>query len=151
MKERIAVLLLAVAVVANYFAAKGKASIPAPPAPALEIDLSSAFQGPTAAEDAAALASMADAIADMIEWDGAQPEPMLKTGRALDQLRTRTRQFMFKGESLGERHPKMRQIVGDFLVAHLGEDGGEITPEKRAAWSSAYRDIARSARHAISH
>lgn len=150
MKERVAIIVLAIAVVVQFWTAHRPSPVPVPQ-PVLEIDLSSAFQGQTAAEDAAALAAMADAVADMIEWDGAQPDPMLKTGKALDQLRTRTRQFMFKGESLGDRHPKMRQIVGDFLASHLGTDGGEITPEKRAAWVNAYREIARSARHAISH
>lgn len=147
-KVAVAVALVCCALVAHY-AVTHRAN--PTPVPALEIDLSSAFQGPTAAEDAASLACMADAIADMIEWDGQQSEPLLASGTALDQLRTRTRQFMLKGSSLGDRHPKMRQIVADFLVAHLGEDAGEIDADKRAAWVSAYREIARSARHAISH
>lgn len=147
MKERIALLLLAVAVGVHFLTAS-TAHTPTPN-PALEIDLSSAFSGPTAAEDAAALAAMSDAIADMIEWDGSQEKPMLTSGKSLDALRTRTRQFMFKGSSLGDRHPKMRQIVSDYLDAHLGNSGGEITAEQRAAWVNAYREIARSARHAI--
>jgi hypothetical protein len=92
---------------------------------------------------------MSAAVAEMIEWDGKQPEPMLTTARSLDQLRTRTREFLCKGESIGERNPKVRQIVGDYLESHLGTSGGAITPEQRASWVSAYREVSRAARYAI--
>lgn len=147
-RAHIAALMLAAAAGLYWFTAKPSPP-PSPPQPAAEIDLSSAFTGPTSGEDAAALAAMCDSIADMIEWDGAQAEPLLSTGKSLDQLRTRTRQFQFRGQSLGDRHPKMRQIVGDFLIAHLGSDGGKVTVEQRAVWVSTYREIARAARHAI--
>lgn len=147
-RAHIAALML-VAAAALYWWAGGRQSPPPPPPPAAEIDLTSAFSGPTAGEDASSLAAMCEAVADMIEWDGAQPEPLLSTGKALDQLRTRTRQFQFRGQSLGDRHPKMRQIVGDFLAAHLGSDGGKVTVEQRAQWVSTYREIAKAARHAV--
>jgi hypothetical protein len=146
MRVRIAVLLIALAAAMYFFAAPTRSP---DPQPRPEIDLTSAFQGETAADDAATIAAMADEVASVIEWDGAQAEPLLTTGRSLDQLRTRTRQFLCRGESLGERHPKVRQIVGDYLETKLGTAGGSITPEQRAAWVAAYREIARSARHAI--
>jgi hypothetical protein len=150
-KSRLAYLLIAGAAALYFWTARPSVAPPAPPSPPLEIDLSSAFQGERAAEDAATLAVMADEIANVIEWDGRQQEPLLITGRSLDQLRTRTREFLCRGESLGERHPKMRQIVSDFLEAHLGTSGGDVSPEQRASWVTAYREVARSARHAISH
>ena len=147
MRTRVAVILIAVAAALYFFSAPVRSP---DPRPATEIDLSSAFQGGRASDDAATLAAMSDEVANVIEWDGAQTEPILTTGRSLDQLRTRTREFLCRGESLGERHPKMRQIVGDYLETKLGTAGGNITPEQRAAWVAAYREVARSARNAIS-
>jgi len=120
------------------------------PAPPGALDLRGTFQGATAAEDAATLAAMADEIANVIEYDGEQEEPLLGTGLALDALRTRTREFVLQGQSLGQRHPAMRNIVAGYLESELGTSGGAITNEQRAKWVSAYREIARSARHAIS-
>lgn len=148
MRIKAAIGLVAVAAALYFLAVPSKAP-PSPPSPALEIDLSGAFQGPRAADDAALLAEMTGAVADMIEWDGSQPEPMLTTGRALDQLRTRTREFLCRGESIGERNPRVRQIVGDFLESHLGTSGGSVTPEQRAAWVKAYREVSRASRYAI--
>ncbi len=148
MKARLAILLLVAAAIAYAMspATPGPAPTPTPPA---AIDLVGAFQGANAADDAATLAAMADEIASVIEWDGEQESPALKTGRALDELRTRTREFMCRGESLGEKHPAMRQKVSDYLDEQLGNSGGEVTPEQRAKWVNAYREISRSARHAI--
>ena len=147
MKFRIAMGLIGLAAALHFFTARTQ---PVPlPSPPLEIDLTAAFQGPRAADDAALLAEMAAAVAEMIEWDGKQPEPLLTTAHSLDQLRTRTREFLCKGESIGERNPKVRQIVGDFLESHLGTSGGAITPEQRASWVSAYREVSRAARYAI--
>lgn len=114
------------------------------------IDMTAAFIGPTAAADASLLAAMADEVAGVIEYDGKQEKPLLTTGHQLDQLRTRTREWLMRGESLGERQPKVRQIVGEYLEAKLGHSGGEITAAQRDSWVAAYRDIARSARHALS-
>lgn len=148
MRARIAIALIGLAAALYFFTAPTRTP-PGPPSPPLEIDLSGAFQGQKASDDAALLAEMSGAVADMIEWDGSQPEPLLTTGRALDQLRTRTREFLCRGESIGERNPRVRQIVGDFLESHLGTSGGAITPEQRAAWVSAYREVSRAARYAI--
>ena len=145
MRTKVAIGLL-VAAAAIYVAT---ARTPATPLPAGAIDLTTAFVGPDAAKDASTVAGMSDAIAGMIEWDGTQSEPILKTGKSLDQLRTRTRQFLCGGESLGQKHPKVGELVGAYLTDKLGESGGEITPEQRDAWVAAYREIARSARHAI--
>lgn len=146
MRQTAAIALLVAA--AAIYSATGLT--PAPPVAPPAIDLTRAFVGPDAAKDAATLASMSDSLADMIEWDGKQAEPLLKTGKALDELRTRTRQFICEGRSLGEKHPRMCELVGAYLESQLGGDSGEIKPEQRAAWVNAYREIARSARHAIS-
>jgi hypothetical protein len=150
MRFKIAMGLLGLAAALYFFTAPTRIP-PGPPSPPLEIDLSSGFQGPRAADDAALLSEMAAAVAENIEWDGKQPEPLLKTAHSLDQLRTRTREFLCKGESIGERNPKVRQIVGDYLESKLGTSGGAITPEQRASWVSAYREVSRAASYAIAH
>jgi hypothetical protein len=119
---------------------------PAPkPNVPVAIDLSGSFDGPDAAVDCAIVAAMASEIADVIEWDGMQSEPLLTTGVALDQMRTRTREFLCKGVSLGEKYPLLRQKVASYLDEQVGNDGGELTPAARDKWVKAYRDIARSA------
>lgn len=148
MRLRLAATIVAIAAML-WFGSTPKPPIPGPSPAPLEIDLSSAFQGETAADDAAALAAMADELANVIEWDGKQTAPALTTGKSLDLMRTRTREFLMKGESLGERHPKMRQIVADYLQTKLGSSGGAISPEQRASWVSAYREVARASRSAI--
>lgn len=147
-KVAISVLLIGIAAALHFFAAP--TPVPQPPVAPPEIDLTAAFQGEHAAADAAVLASMSEEIANVIEWDGRQPEPVLVNGKSLDQLRTRTREFMLRGQSLGERHPRMREIVGEYLEKKLGTSGGSVTPEQRAAWAAAYREVARASRHAIS-
>lgn len=124
---------------------------PAPepePAPnALRLD--GLFVGEQAESDAALLAALCDEIADEIEWDGKQPEPMLATGVAFDTLRTRARIARIRGESIGDRQPRVRDEVTKFLDVELGEDGGPVDSEKRAEWVEAYRNIAEASRHAI--
>jgi hypothetical protein len=125
---------------------------PPPPGPeptpnALRLD--GLFVGETAESDAALLAAMCDEIADEIEWDGKQPEPMLATGVAFDTLRTRARIARIRGESIGDRQPRVRDEVAKFLDIELGEDGGPVDEAKRAAWVTAYRNIAEACRHAI--
>lgn len=143
MNQRIAIALV-LGAVAFWMYQKEDKPAPAPYEPTA-IDLRGAFDGPDAARDCAVVAAMASEIADVIEWDGMQSEPLLTTGVALDQMRTRTREFLCRGESLGEKYPLLRQKVASYLDEQVGNDGGELTPEARDKWVNAYRDIARSA------
>ncbi len=113
------------------------------------ISIAPLLQGETAAEDCALIAAMCEEVAQVIEWDGMQDEPLLATGTALDAFRTRTRRFLCRGESIGDRQPAVRDAVAAFLDERLGNDGGEVSPLQRAEWVRAYKDIAESARHAI--
>lgn len=119
---------------------------PTPQPTPVALDLAGSLQGETAASDAITLAEMADEIANVIEWDGQREEPVLTTGFALDKFRTSTREFLCRGESLGDRHPELRERVAAYLDEQLGDDGGDLTPEQRENWVDAYRVIARSAR-----
>jgi hypothetical protein len=126
------------------------ASSPATPAPAPAPDpaaftLRGKFVGPDAARDAALVAALCTELANEIEWDASQPEPLIRTGVAFDELRVRSRVLLCRGESLGAKHPLARQAIEDYLNTVAGTAGGPLTPEQKAKWISAYREVARAA------
>ena len=138
-----AIALLIAAVIA--FAPSRPAPAPSPaPAPPDTFTLRGKFVGPSAASDAATLAALCDELASCIEWDGAH-EQRLKTGVAFDELRVAAREMRCRGESIGARQPHVRDAVHRFLDDAVGSSGGPVTPESRAAWVSALRDLARAA------
>lgn len=122
---------------------------PAPTPPPGELDLSGAFVGETAADDAAIVAALAGELADCIEYDQMQAEPVLTTGLALDHLRTQARLFRCDGRSLGQVHPELAKRVGEYLDRKLGNAGGPVGPEQLAKWIAAYREIERAATRVI--
>ena len=139
-RSRLTACLVAVAVAAYFIPATAPT-----PQPDGELNLSKAFSGLTALEDASLVSALCGEIADVIDWDALMGSPVLTTGNKLDTLRTRSREMFCRGESIGDRQPKMRDLVARFLDSRLGVSGGPVTPEQRAAWSSAYREIARAA------
>lgn len=122
----------------------GPTPTPAPPPPEA-FSLRGKFSGPDAAADAAKTAALMDELAAELEWDSMQPQPLLKTGVAFDELRIRARLLLCRGESLGEKHPRARDAIKEFLDEQAGTSGGPLTPEQRAAWIAAYRAIGRAA------
>lgn len=115
------------------------------PAPTGAFTLKGKFSGPDAAADAATTAALMEELASELEWDAMQPQPLLKTGVAFDELRIRARLLLCRGESLGEKHPRARDAIKEFLDARAGTSGGPLTPEQRAAWIAAYREVGRAA------
>ena len=109
------------------------------------LSLAGVFSGPSASEDASVIGSMCLELADELEWDGMQTQPMYKTGVSFDELRKVARQFRCRGISIGERQPAARDIIAGYFEKHVGEDGGPVTPEQRAAWIAAFRDVGRAA------
>ena len=138
-----AVALLVAAVIA--FAPNRPAPTPSPaPAPPDAFTLRGKFVGPTAAEDASTMAALCGELAECIEYDG-KHDQRLKTGVAFDELRIAAREMRCKGESIGARQPQVRDAVHKFLDDAVGSSGGPVTPESRAAWVSALRDLSRAA------
>ena len=138
-----AVALLVAAVIA--FAPSRQAPAPGPsPLPPDAFSLRGKFIGPSAAADASIMAALCGELADCIEYDG-NHEQRLKTGVALDDLRVAAREMRCKGESIGARQPAVRDAVHRFLDDAVGSSGGPVTPESRAAWVSALRDLSRAA------
>ena len=142
-KHVAAVALLAAAVIA--FAPPRQAPQPSPvPVPPDVFTLRGKFIGPTAAGDAATLSALCDELASCIEYDG-QHDQRLKTGVAFDELRIAAREMRCRGESIGARQPHVREAVHKFLDDAVGSSGGPVTPESRAAWVKALRDLSRAA------
>ena len=138
-----AVALLVAAVIA--FAPNRPAPAPGPaPAPPDAFTLRGKFIGPSAAADASTMAALCAELADCIEYDG-NHDQRLKTGVAFDDLRIAAREMRCEGESIGARQPQVRDAVHKFLDDAVGSSGGPVTPESRAAWVSALRDLSRAA------
>jgi hypothetical protein len=138
-----AVALLVAAVIA--FAPQRQAPTPTPsPAPPDAFSLRGKFVGPTAAEDASTMSALCGELAECIEYDG-QHDQRLKTGVAFDELRIAAREMRCRGESIGARQPQVRDAVHKFLDDAVGSSGGPVTPESRAAWVAALRDLSRAA------
>lgn len=134
--------IVAVALAANALESR---PLPLPPAPDGGLVLSGLFAGPTAGSDARIVEHLSAEIADCIEADGRSEKPRLSAGIHLDDLRTRAREFRCRGESIGDRQPAVSQAVAKFLDEAVGNSGGPVTPEQRAKWVDAYREIARAA------
>jgi hypothetical protein len=138
-----AVALLVAAVIA--FAPQRQAPAPTPaPAPPDAFTLRGKFIGPTAGSDSSIMAELCGSLADCIEYDG-NHDQRLKTGVAFDELRIAAREMRCRGESIGARQPQVRDAVHKFLDDAVGSSGGPVTPESRAAWVSALRDLSRAA------
>jgi hypothetical protein len=126
----------------------GSPVTPAPgpaPVPVGPIDLRGLFTGPTGAEDAAVVSALTGELADEIEWDGGQDAPRWKTGVAVDELRQAARELRCRGVSIGARQPAARDAIRVYLEEQVGTAGGPVTPEQRAKWVAALRDIGREA------
>jgi hypothetical protein len=115
------------------------------PQPPTGLVLKGLFIGPSAADDAAVVSALTGEIADCIQYDGTLADPRLKTGVALDDLRIAAREARCRGESIGVRQPKVRDAIHSYLDEVVGTSGGPVTPQERAKWVSAMRDISRAA------
>lgn len=120
------------------------------PTPAPDVGplvLRGTFLGPSASDDASLVGALCNELADEIEYDGTRPEAerYLRSGVAVDELRKAARVLRCRGTSIGDRQPQARDLIASYLDENVGTDGGALTPETRAAWVSAYRDIGRAA------
>lgn len=141
-----------VASLAFVWAGRGRMEpTPAPgPAPDAPITLVGKFSPtPEAAADAARMEALFGEIADDLEWDAMEPEPLYKNGVAFDELRVRAFDMRMKGESLGARHPRVRDEIRAYLDRTAGTSGGPLTPAQKATWVAAFREVKRAAGDAI--
>ena len=143
--KHVAAVALLVAAAIAFMPSRPSTPTPQPvPVPPDAFSLRGKFIGPTAAEDASTMAALCGELAECIDYDG-KHDQRLKTGVAFDELRIAAREMRCRGESIGNRQPQVRDAVHQFLDAAVGPSGGPVTPESRAAWVSAFRDLARAA------
>jgi hypothetical protein len=143
--KHVAVLALLVAAAIAFMPSRSSSPTPQPvPVPPDAFTLKGKFIGPTAAADAATLSALCDELASCIEYDGTHDQ-RLKTGVAFDELRIAAREARCKGDSIGARQPHVREAVHRFLDDAVGSSGGPVTPESRADWVAALRDLSRAA------
>lgn len=136
----------ALVVVAALWAMSGRKPVPTPAPEPTGLSLRGKFVGPTAASDAVMFSALCDEIADCLEVDGMREQgPRLTTGVAFDELRIAAREGRMRGESLGARQPHVRDAIHGYLDQAVGTAGGPVSPEQRARWIAAYREIARAA------
>ena len=142
-KHVAALALIAAAAIAFLPSKQAPAPTPAP-APPDAFTLRGKFIGPTAGSDSSIMAELCGSLADCIDYDGTHDQ-RLKTGVAFDELRIAAREMRCRGESIGARQPQVRDAVHKFLDDAVGSSGGPVTPESRAAWVAALRDLSRAA------
>ena len=143
--QYVAAIALLIAAVIAFSPSRSSTPTPTPvPVPPDSFTLRGKFIGVSAASDAATFSALCAELADCIEYDGSHDQ-RLKTGVAFDELRIAAREMRCRGESIGARQPQVRDAVHKFLDDAVGSSGGPVTPESRAAWVSALRDLARAA------
>lgn len=143
--QYVAAVALLVAAVIAFAPSRSSTPTPAPaPVPPDAFTLRGKFIGERASSDAATLSALCSELADCIEYDGSHDQ-RLRTGVAFDELRIAAREARCKGDSIGARQPHVREAVHRFLDDAVGASGGPVTPESRAAWVSALRDLSRAA------
>ena len=143
--KHVAAVALVVAAAIAFMPSRSSTPTPQPvPVPPDAFTLRGKFVGPTAAEDASTMSALCAELADCIEYDGSHDQ-RLKTGVAFDELRIAAREMRCRGESIGARQPAVRDAVHKFLDDAVGSSGGPVTPESRAAWVAALRDLSRAA------
>jgi hypothetical protein len=144
-RTQMAAAALMIAAVVSWHWGQAVTPAPPPPPPAGPLDLAGLFAGQHGAEDAAVVAALTAELADEIEWDGKQAEPILKTGVAVDDLRRRARELRCRGVSIGQRQPAARDAIAQHLDQAVGTEGGPLDTDKRVAWVKAMREISEAA------
>ena len=144
MTRRRAFAAILLAGCAAAFLVGGKPGPTPAPLPPDAFTLRGKFIGPDAAADAATIAALCEELAAVVEWDGMQTEPRLKSGTVIDELRVVAREARMLGVSIGDRQPKARDAIHKFLDDSVGTSGGPVGPEARSKWVAAFRDIARA-------
>jgi hypothetical protein len=144
-RRHYAAIALGAAALFSYASRSPAGPEPTPAPDVTKLDLRGTFVGPDAAADAATTAALCHELAAEVEWDAMQADPLIKSGVAFDELRTRARLLLVRGQSLGDKHPRARAAIEAYLNAAAGTSGGPLTPEAKSAWVAAYREVGRAA------
>lgn len=136
-----AILLLVALLLVPVWADKEEPPSPEP----MQFSLRGVFHGPTASSDAGLVGALLCELADELEYDGSQPEPSIRTGAQVDQIRKAARVMRCRGESIGDRQPAAREKIAARLESVVGTDAGALTAGSRADWVAGLREVGRAA------
>lgn len=122
---------------------------PSPDGPApivTTLDLRAAFAGESdrakARHDAHLLGHLTDWLADYLDADGKRPQPKFATGGQVEDLRVEACYWVTQGGTFGAKYPDLGPAIGAHLNAAVGAESADLTPETRAKWVRAFREIA---------
>ena len=149
--DRTQAIILAALVLGAIFAAVVEFSPrqSTPPPDAAAFSLRGKFVGPTAAEDAAAMAGLCHGIADALASDGGRQSPRITTGVQLEDVRIAASEGRFLPRSLSREQPHAAAAAGKYLDEVAGTSGGPLDATSRARWVEAYRALAQAAEEAV--
>lgn len=149
-RTRLAILAALVAGAALAAAIEFAPRPATPPVPdAGGLSLRGKFVGPDAADDAAAMAGLCRGIADALAADGSRPEPRVRTGVGVEDLRLAAAEGRFLPRSLSREQPHVAAAAGRYLDEVVGTSGGPLDATTRARWVEAYRALAAAAEEAV--
>lgn len=131
-----------------------RAPSPTPgPQPVDVLDLGAAFDSATdrdrAKHDAHLLGHATNWLADYLEADGARPDPKYVSGGQVEDLRVELCWWITEGKMFGAQYPALGPAIGGHLEAIVGPESTDLTPDTRAAWVRAFREISHAAIKAV--
>lgn len=112
------------------------------PAPGPDAPFAVSFVGPTADADRLTMGNLCASLADSLEHDGERPEPRIRSGSQVEELRVVARDGRTRGVSIGDRQPEARRAIGDWLDKEAGKSGGPLDADGRRRWVAAFRGVA---------
>lgn len=121
----------------------------APPPPPGTVNLRGKFIGAQAAQDAAAFAGLCRGLAAALRADAARPDPRIKTGVQLEDVRVAAAEGRFLPRSLSREQPHATAAAGQFLDQTAGTSGGPLDAAGRERWAKALDDLAAAAEEAV--
>lgn len=98
-----------------------------------------------AAKDAREFGCLSESTAAVIEVDGKQQQPQLRSGTQMHNHRNMTRYYQTGGATYTSRYPDLPAVLTEYLTTELGTDGGPVSAEQRAKWVKAHRNLAAQA------
>lgn len=142
------VLLAAAAGLFFFGRSAGTPALPQPAGPDLVQAFATNDDRAQAHAHAQAFGAICFSLADVLEYDGALEAPRIKSGVQVDDLRRWTRENHLAGRSFAAKYPGLKSAVEQHLTQALGTAGGNLSPEQRAKWVTAFRELAANAEYA---
>lgn len=82
-------------------------------------------------------------IAESIRQDQALEVPGFKFGVELNDLRLASLQYLLKGWKFSSEYPQFDSVVSGFLTKRTAGAEGELTPQMRDQWATAFDDLSK--------